>query len=107
MLKRRERYMKLYAPAESGMGEFMGYFPVSLSYRTSEEVESGDVLYSNLRVSVYCDKHRSPEGGFVRGMILESLDGGERLHVLVPVCVGRFWLLKTEMTMENGEGLKE
>lgn len=106
MMKRHERYMKLYAPlTESGEGEFMGYFPVSVSYRTSEEVEANDVRYTNLRLSVYADRHRSPSGGYRRGMVLESIDGSERYHVLVPILIGRMWILKTERVMMSGDGI--
>ncbi len=99
ILKRRSKYMKLYTPD----GEFLGRYPVSVSYRTAEEVESGDVLFTNLRLSVYADRHRSPSGGYIRGMILESEDGGDRYRVLVPVMSGRMWVIKAEAVMADGD----
>lgn len=104
MLKRHERYMKLFSPEKNGEREFLGYFPVSVSYRTAEEVEAGDLLYTNLRLSIYSDRRRSPSGGFRRGMLLESLGGEEKYHVLVPVIVGRMWCLKAERVMSDGDG---
>lgn len=104
MLKRHERYMKLFSPEEAGERQFLGYFPVSVSYRTAEEVEAGDMLYTNLRLNIYCDRRRSPSGGFRRGMLFESAGGGERYHVLVPVSVGRLWCLKAERVMTDGDG---
>ncbi len=38
-------------------------------------------------------------------MLLESIDGSEKYHVLVPVMVGRMWILKTERVMVNGDGV--
>lgn len=102
MLKSLERYMKVYAPSDDGRGEFLGYYPIAVSYRTSEEVESGDMLYTNLRLSLYGDRHRSPSGGFVRGMVIESDDASERYFVLVPILTGRTWILKAERVMMDG-----
>lgn len=102
MLKRYRRKMKLYAPADHGQGELIGYYPVSVSFRTSEEVESGDMLYTNHRYSAYCDRSRAPVGGFTRGMILEG-DGGERYHILSPVLAGKLWVMKVQRTLMNGE----
>ena len=108
MLKRRERYMRVYSPAtEDSYGEFLGRFPVSISYRTSEEVESDDLVYTNLRLSAYAERHRSPSGGYRRGMTLEEDSGSERYHVLVPVLSGRLWILKLERCMTNGDGEEE
>ena len=104
MLKRYEKYMKVYSPTtDEGKGEGMGYYPVSLTFRTSEEVEAGDVLYTNLRYTAYGRRHRAPAGGYRRGMILEDADGGE-YHVLVPTLVEDLWILKVERVMQNGEG---
>jgi len=104
MLRRYDRYVKVYSPEEDGAGgEFLGYYPVAMTYRTSEEVESGDVLYTNLRYSGYGRVRRAPAGGYRRGMTLEG-DGGERYHVLVPVRIGRIWLLKLERVVQDGEG---
>ncbi len=97
--------MRVYAPSDTDVGEFLGCFPVSVSYRTSEEVESGDVLYTNLRLSLYCDRYRSPEGGYKRGMIIDSMDSTERYHVLVPMLIGRTWVLKAERVMSGGDGV--
>jgi len=104
MLKRSERMMKVYSPTD-GEPEFLGHYPVSMSYRTSEEVAAEDMLYTNLRLSVYADRCRSPEGGYRRGMVLESDDGKERYTVLVPVIAGRTWILKTERVMFVGDGV--
>lgn len=102
MLKRYGRKMKLYAPADHGLGDFIGYYPVSMSYRTSEEVESGDMLYVNHRYSAYCNASRAPESGFVRGMTLVG-EGGEHYHVLSPVLAGRLWVMKVQRVLLNGE----
>jgi len=91
--------MKVYAPE----GELLGRYPVSVSYRTAEEVEAGDMLYTNLRLSVYADRHRSPSGGYLRGMVLESEDGQTRYRVLVPVLSGRTWVIKAEAVMTDGD----
>ena len=105
MLKQREKYMKVYSPSmEDSGGEFLGRFPVSISYRTSEEVESNDLVYTNLRLSAYAERHRSPSGGYRRGMTLEDDSGLVRYHVLVPVLSGRLWVLKLERCMTNGDG---
>lgn len=102
MLNRFRRKMKLYAPADSGIGELIGYYPVSVSYRTSEEVESGDMLYTNHRYVIICPATRAPRSGFLRGMILEG-EGGERYHILSPVLAGRYWVMKAQRTLMNGE----
>ena len=99
ILRRRERYMKVYSPC----GEPLGTFPAAISYRSSEEVETGDVNYTNLRLSVYADRHRSPSGGYLRGMILESDDGREKYRILVPVVSGRMWVMKAEALMLDGD----
>lgn len=104
MLKRMERYMRIYSPSDKGEGELLGYFPLSVSYRTSEEVEAGDVLYTNLRLMMYADSRRSPVGGYKRGMVIDSMDGAERYHVLVPIQLGRLWILKAERVMSDGDG---
>ena len=104
MLKRYERYVRVYSPEENGVGgDFLGYYPVAMPYRTSEEVESTDVLYANLRYTAYGKVSRAPAGGYRRGMTFEG-DGGERYHVLVPVRIGRLWLMKVERVMCHGEG---
>ena len=102
MLKRSQKKMKLYAPADAGTGKFIGYYPVSVSFRTSEEVESGDMLYTNHRYVIFCSAARAPEAGFCRGMILEG-DVGERYHILSPVLAGRLWIIKAQRTLMNGE----
>lgn len=106
MLRRFERIMKVYSPAtDETQGEGMGYYPVSLTLRTSEEIASEDVLYSNVRYIIYGKKHNAPDGGYRRGMILEDMDGA-RYHVLVPILVGRCWIMKAERVMENGDSEK-
>lgn len=108
MLKRCERYMKVFAPSDTDEGDMLGYFPLAVSHRTSEEVESHDMIYTNLRLSLFGDRHRSPSGGYTRGMIIESQDGRERYRVLVPVLTGRTWVMKAERVMMNGDvGSKE
>lgn len=104
MLKRCERYMRVFAPSDSDEGEMIGYFPLAVSHRTSEEVESHDMAYTNLRLSLFGDRHRSPLGGYTRGMIVQSIDGMERYRVLVPVLTGRTWVIKAERVMMNGDG---
>lgn len=103
MLKRFERRVRVYAPAVDG-GEVLGEYPVTMSYRTSEEVEENDLWYTNVRFTVYAERHNSPAGGYRRGMFLESEDGRERYRVLVPVEAGRMWLMKAERVMTDGEG---
>ena len=104
MLKRCERFMRVLLPLPDGSEKLLGSFPVSFSYRTAEEVTSGDMLYTNLRFSVYADRRRSPAGGYKRGMILESDDRSERFHILVPILTGRLWIMKAERVLLNGEG---
>ena len=106
MLKRLERMMNVYSPAEEygSTGNLIGQFPLSFSFRTAEEVESGGVMYTNLRVTALSMADRSPDGGYRRGMTIEDENGCERYHVLVPVRVGRIWILKLERVMENGDG---
>lgn len=105
MLKRYERYMRVYSSADPDKAaEALGYYPISMSYRTSEEVEAGDVLYTNLRYSAYASARRAPDGGYKRGMVLESPETGERYHVLVPTLSGKVWIMKVERAMLNGEG---
>lgn len=108
MLKNRERHMKLYAPlTEEGEGKYLGSYPMSFSYRSSEEVETGEVLYTNLRLSAYADRRRAPRGGYRRGMVITDESGAERYHVLVPVLAGRLWIMKIERVITNGDGEAE
>lgn len=103
MLKRLERSLRVYAPAEGGEGELLGYYPMSVSYRTAEEVESGDMRYTNLRLTGFADRNRSPEGGYRRGMVITDDSGAERYHVLVPVAVEKMWILKLEQVLMGGD----
>lgn len=96
--------MRVLMPTEDGGEKLLGSFPVSFSYRTAEEVATEDVLYTNLRFSVYADRRRSPAGGYKRGMILESVDKDERYHILVPILAGRLWIMKAERVLMNGDG---
>ena len=104
MLKRYERRIKIFEDdADEGKdGAYLGYYPLSFCYRTSEEAEESDMLFSNLRCTAYGDAARAPDGGYRRGMKLISPDGG-RYTVLVPVRVGRLWILKLEHTVYSGD----
>ena len=106
MLGRRQRMMTVYAPSgEYGAkGERLGEFPLSMSYRTSEEVESDGLLYTNLRITAYAGAHRAPAGGYLRGMTITNGGGDERYALLVPVRAGRLWILKLERVMTDGDG---
>ena len=103
MLKRCEKTYRVFAPREGGgAGEELGYYPLSLSGRTSEEVESGDIMYTNYRLAAFAEKTRAPAGGYKRGMILTG-DGGEEYHVLLAAPAGRLWNLKLERVVYGGE----
>ena len=104
MLKRYERRIKVFEDGgdEGKDGAYLGYYPLSFCYRTSEETEESDMLFSNLRCTAYGDAARAPDGGYRRGMKLVSPDGG-RYTVLVPVRVGRLWILKLEHPVYNGD----
>lgn len=104
MLKRYEKRVKIFEGGDEGKdGAYLGYYPLSLCYRTSEEVGEGDMLFSNLRCTAYADASRAPAGGYRRGMRLESPDGEGYYTVLVPVRVGRLWILKLERTLYSGD----
>lgn len=107
MLKRLEKSFKVYdVPSEKETGkdgEYLGYYPLSFCFRTSEEVGESDMLFSNLRYSASARDVRVPNGGYRRGMTVVSGDG-EKFRILVALKIGRMWTLKLESTVYDGDG---
>ena len=84
----------------------IGHYPLSFSFRTAEEVDAEGVLYTNIRAAAYAPRHRSPDCGYFRGMILTSPDGGESYRVLVATCLGGLWSLRLEAVHFDGDSLR-
>lgn len=101
-MKHLETSAEVYAPVtDEGDGALLGHYPVVISYRSAEEVESGDVQYTNVQYTVLGDVNRAPSGGFRRGMVIEP-EGGGRYHVLTAVTAGRIWIMKALRAVTNG-----
>jgi len=87
-------------------GRIIGHYPLSFSFRTAEEVDSGGVLYSNIRAAAYANRRRAPAEGYSRGMTLTSPDGKEEYRVLVATCLGSLWSLRLEAVHFDGDAVR-
>lgn len=103
MFKSCEAEYLLYSPkSKYGNEKFIKNIRAVISHRSSEEVASETLSRANESSIAAVDLKYEPVGGFKRGMIIKTTDGGE-YFVRLPVRHRKMWVLLLSRYWFEGE----